>query len=229
MSMEMRELIHAVLIGLIFPLGAMIAAWYAPRYGYKSKEAIRYALTVNVLVVAFSFALTLIAEGLGYDIGLNAYRSYLLLPLMTLAISRHWKIPMLHGADFMTPIMFFERTMVVIGCNIQGCAASIPCDWGQYSPTSGCRVFPMDLIDLIGNFAVSIISLVYAKKLNYKGDGRIFALSMYLLAIVRAVIQFGCRECWWGIRGINDETLYSVLAIIMAYFIFKNFTKSIKI
>lgn len=228
MSAETRELIHAVLIVLIFPLGALISVWYAPRYGYTRKKALSYAMTVNVLVVLFSFALTLTAEALGYAIGLNAYRSYLFLPLITLTVSRIWKIPMLHGADFMTPIMFFERTMVVIGCNVQGCANAIACDWGQYSPSMGCRVFPMDLIDLIGNLAVSIISLLYAKKLNYKGEGRVFALSMYLLAIVRAAIQFGCSERWWNIRGINDETLYSVVAVITALLIYRNYSASNK-
>lgn len=226
MQIETLVLIHDATHVLSMPLAVLIAWWYAPRYGYERKKACPYALLITVLVVLLTYVCRWIPAWFGYVVYLNSFRSFLFIPLFTLMLRRVWKIPMLHGADFMTPIMFFERTMVLVGCTLLGCGRAIPSEWGIYSPNQGCTVFPMDLIDLLGNFVAAVISLIYAKKLNYNGGGRIFALSMYILAFVRLFIQFGSMEVWW-IRGFNDESVYSIVAIAMAIVIYRNWQKNI--
>jgi prolipoprotein diacylglyceryltransferase len=136
-------------------------------------------------------------------------------------LGKVWKINALRGADFSTPLCFFARGICLIGCNLIGCGQAMPCDWGIYSPNYGCRVFPMDLIDLLATFAIGVISLIYAKRLNYKGNGRVFALAMIGLGMVRTLIQFGSTDRYFGIRGLNDETIISLIAIIMGTMIFQ--------
>lgn len=221
MSLQALIIFHKITHFLTFPLAVVIAAWYAPRYGYARKKAISYAVVITGFVVLFTYVCKWVPGWFGYVVHLNSYRSFLFIPLFAWMISRIWKIPTLHGMDFMTPIMFFERTMVLVGCTLLGCGLAVECDWGTYNHALGCRVFPMDLIDLLANFVVSIISLLYAKRLNYKGNGRVFALSMYLLGTVRLFIQAGSRERWWGIIGFNDESVYSIVSIVMAIFIYK--------
>ena len=77
----------------------------------------------------------------------------------------------------------------------------------------------MDLIDLLGTFIAGVTALIYAKKLNYNGNGRVFALAMYILGVVRLFIQFGSREQWW-FRGFNDESVYSIVSIVIAVVVF---------
>jgi prolipoprotein diacylglyceryltransferase len=79
----------------------------------------------------------------------------------------------------------------------------------------------MDLIDLLATFAIGVISLIYAKRLNYKGNGRVFALSMIGLGMARSLLQFSSTDIYFGIRGLNDETIISLISIIMGTMIFQ--------
>ena len=137
-------------------------------------------------------------------------------------MGKAWKIDALRGADFATPLCFFARGICLIGCNLIGCGQAMPCDWGIYSPNYGCRVFPMDLIDLLATFAIGFISLIYAKRLNYRGNGRVFALAMIGLGMVRSLLQFSSTDIYFGIRGLNDETIISIISIIMGTMIFQH-------
>lgn len=225
MSLEALELIHDATHVLTMPLSVVIALWYAPKYGYERKKAATYSLTMMVIIVLFTYACAWIPGWFGFTVYINAARTFMFVPLFTLLLSRYWNISVLHGADFITPIIFFVRTVVLIGCTLLGCGQAVPCDWGIYSPNFGCMVFPMDLIDLITTFLAGVVSLIYAKKLNYDGNGRIFALSMYILGFVRMLIQLGSTDYWW-IRGFNDESVYSIVSMIMAIVIYRNWQKN---
>jgi len=227
MSIQTLELIHDATHVLTMPLSVIIAWWYAPKYGYERKKAMTYSLTMMVIIVLFTYACKWIPGWFGFTVFINAARTFMFVPLFALALSRYWDIPVLHGLDFMTPIIFFVRTVVLIGCTLAGCGQAIPCDWGIYSPSKGCTVFPMDLIDLIGTFSAGVVALMYAKKLKYDGSGRTFALSMYILGFVRLFIQLGSTDYWW-FRGFNDESVYSIVSIVMAILIDRNWQNNNK-
>ena len=225
MSIQTLEIIHDTTHVLTMPLSMIIAWWYAPKYGYDRKKATAYSLMMMIVIVLFTYACKWVPGWFGFTVFINAARTFMFVPLFTLMLSRYWGISMLHGADFMTPIIFFVRTVVLVGCTMLGCGQAIPCDWGIYSPNRGCTVFPMDLIDLLGTFTAGVVSLFYAKKLNYDGNGRIFALAMYILGFVRLFIQLGSTE-YWGFRGFNDESVYSIVSIVMAIVINRNWQRS---
>ena len=224
MSIEALEIFHQTTHVLTVPLSVAIGAWYGPCYGYSRKKAASYSAVMMLIIVLFTYACKWVPGWFGFTVFINAARTFMFIPLFTFALSRIWNISTLHGADFITPNMFFVRTVVLIGCTSLGCGEAIPCDWGIYSPARGQYVFPMDLIDLIATFAIGVASLVYAKKLNYQGQGRVYAFSMYALGVVRMFIQLGSTVSW-GIRGFNDETVYSIVSIITAIVIFNRSKK----
>ena len=223
-SLQTLGMIHDATHVLTMPLAVIMGLWYGPKYGYDKKKAASYSLTMMIIIVLFTYACKWVPGWFGFTVFINAARTCMFIPLFTLILSRFWNISTLHGADFMTPIIFFVRTVVLIGCNLVGCGLAIPCDWGIYNPSMGCRVFPMDFIDLLGTFAAGVISLIYAKRLNYSGNGRIFSLAMYILGFVRLFIQLGSMEVWW-IRGFNDESIYSIVSIVMAIVIYRRYEK----
>lgn len=227
MPIQTLELIHDATHVLTMPLSVLMARWYGPQYGYDRKKAATYSLTMMVIIVLFTYACKWVLGWFGFTVFINAARTFLFVPLFTWILSRYWNISTLHGMDFMTPIIFFVRTVVLIGCTLLGCGQAVPCSWGIYSPSRGQTVFPMDLIDLIGTFSAGVVALIYARKLNYDGSGRTFALSMYILGFVRLFIQLGSTEYWW-IRGFNDESVYSIVAIAMAIVIYRNWQKNIQ-
>lgn len=220
LTIKTLEIVHLSTHFMTIPIAVFSSWWYGKRYGYSVKKSISYGVLLTLLVVLFTYACKWIPGWLGYTVFLNSYRSFLFIPVFALFMCKAWGIPTLEGMDFVTPIMFLERTVVLVGCTLLGCGLAVECDWGTYNHALGCRVFPMDLIDLIANFAVTILSLAYAKRLEYKGNGRIFVFAMYLQSVVRLFIQFGSRECWWGIKGFNDESVYSIIAIILAIMIY---------
>ena len=178
-----------------------------------------------IIIVLFTYACKWIPGWFGYTVYINAARTFIFVPLFILILSRYWDVSVLLGMDFITPIIFFVRTVVLIGCTLLGCGQAVPCDWGIYSPSRGHIVFPMDLIDLFGTFIAGVVSLFYAKRLNYNGNGRVFALAMYILGVVRLSIQLGSTEYWW-VRGFNDESVYSIVSIVMAIVIYRNWQKN---
>ena len=229
MSLETLEIIHDTTHVLTMPLSVVLGLWYGPKYGYSKKKAVTYSLAMMIIIVLFTYACQWVPGWFGFTVFINAARTFLFVPLFTLVLSKYWKISTLHGADFITPIIFFVRTVVLIGCTIIGCGEAMPCEWGIFSPNSGCRVFPMDLIDLLATFAIAIVSLIYARRLNYHGNGRIFALAMICLGVVRSAIQLGGTDRYFGIRGLNDETIISIISIIMGIMIYQIYENNKKI
>lgn len=215
MSIQTLEIIHLSALIMAFPISILMSWWYGKRYGYSAKKAISYGMVMALLIVIFTYACQWVPGWFGFTVNINAARTFIFVPLFTLMLSRFWKIPMMHGADFATPTMFFARTVMLIGCTLLGCGQAVPCSWGIYSPAQGCVVFPIDLIDLLGTLTAGVVSIIYAKKLNYNGNGRIFAVAMYILGFVRLFIQLGSSDYWW-FRGFNDESVYSVISIGMA-------------
>lgn len=207
--------IHDATHILTMPLSVVFALWYGPKYGFSKQKAVTYALTMMVIIVLFTYGCKWVPGWFGFTVFINAARTFVFVPLFALAMSRIWKIPMLRGLDYMAPNIFFVRTVVLVGCTLLGCGEAIPCSWGIYSPSRGCTVFPMDLLDLLGTFAAGVVALVCAKKLNYNGNGRVFAIAMYILGFVRMFIQLGSTEFWW-FKGFNDESVYSIVSIAMA-------------
>lgn len=220
MTLDQLVIFHKLTHVMTIPVAILFPIWYSSRYGYTVKKGVSYSAVQMVIIVLFTYACKWVCDWLGYTIYINAARTFLFIPLFTLALSKLWKIGTLEGLDFLTPTVYFARTVVLIGCTSLGCGQAVACDWGVYSPNDGFRVFPMDLIDLIGTFTIGVISLIYAKKLQYKGNGRVFALSMICIGIVRHLIQFGSTDRYFGIIGLNDETIISVLSVIMGAIIF---------
>ena len=228
MPLETLRMIHTMANVLTVPVSIFVAVLYAPRYGYSRKNAAAYAAKMIILIVLFAYAFYYALMLFGIMEGLNSYRTYLLVPLFAYLVSAEQRITALQGADFMIPALLIVRAMVLITCNFVGCSLAMPCDWGIYNPTVDQYVFPMDLIDLIATTLVAIFAFYYAKKLHYKGEGRVFAMSMCLLGIVRMFNQFACTEMWW-VRGFNDETIYSVVSIITAIVIFNRYKKQLNV
>lgn len=213
-SIETLEVIHGA-TGWAFRLGLIMVLFYAPKYRIKRFRAVTYAFVIFELVKLINSYSTLGMRALGVNIAFSGFRTYLFIPLLALIMCKIWKIPVLKGLDFLTPTLFFIRSVVMTGCVFLGCALAIPCEWGIYSAIQGCNVFPMDLIDALTALAVGIFSLVYAKKLNYNGNGRVFAIAMYITGIEVLFMQFGSFDSW-GIRGLNEQTIYAVISIAMA-------------
>ena len=204
----------------MIPISVLFGLWYAPTYGYSRTKGASYALAMIVLIIIVTQMWYMILGQFIPDWGKDSYVPFLFVPLFAWAVRRMWKIPILHGIDFVTPIIFFSRAVALIGSNILGCARAVPCAWGIYSPNLGYTAFPMDLIEMLGHFTAAIVALIYARKLKYNGYGRIFALSMYITGFVRLFIQLGSMSYWW-IRGINEKSVYSIVAIMMAIVIYR--------
>ena len=220
MSLKQLEIFHQLTHFITVPISVAIGAWYGPRYGYSRKDAMSYSAVMMAIIVVFTYGCKWVPAWFGYTVYINAARTFMFIPLFTWVLKKQSGIGVLHGADFVTPNIFFVRTVVLIGCTSLGCGEAVPADWGIYSPSRGEYVFPMDLIDLIATFLCGVGSLIYAKKLNYRGGGRIFGAAVFALGVVRWLIQFGSTVSWLGIRGFNDETVYSVVSIITCIVIF---------
>lgn len=220
MTLEQLAIFHDITHVLTVPVAILVPVWYSSRYGYSRKKGISYSVAQMIIIVLFTYGCKWVCGWFGYTIFINAARTFLAIPLFTLALCKLWKIGTWEGADFITPTVYFARTVVLIGCTSLGCGQAVACDWGIYSPNAGFRVFPMDLIDLIATFAIGVISLAYAKKLQYRGNGRVFGLSMICIGVVRHLIQFGSTDRYFGIIGLNDETIISVMSVIMGVIIF---------
>lgn len=220
MTLEQLGIFHQITHFITVPLSVAIGAWYGPRYGYSRKDAMSYSATMMAIIVVFTYGCKWVPAWFDYTVYINAARTFMFIPLFTWILKTPSGIGVLHGADFVTPNMFFVRTVVLIGCTSVGCGEAVPADWGIYSPRLEQYVFPMDLIDLIATFLIGVGSLIYAKKLNYRGEGRIFGAAVFALGVVRLLIQFGSTVSWWGIRGLNDETVYSIVSMITGIVIF---------
>lgn len=221
MQIETLEIIHTASQLVTMPFAIAFSMWYSSRYEIDRTVAVKYSATLVMILYAFSHGCRWFGDLIHFPIAVNSARTFLLIPIFTWMLGKVWKIDTLRGADFAAPLSFFARGICLIGCNLIGCGQAVPRDWGVYSPLAGCRVFPMDLIDMLGTFAIAFASMAYAKRLHYRGNGRIFAMSMMCLGLIRHLLQFESLDCYFGIRGFNDETIISIISVIMGAVIFQ--------
>lgn len=227
-SLETAQLIHDNIIYLAVPVVIALSLWYAPRYHYNKIATLAYYIALEIMIIMVNDLTKRLGDAVGLELGYQSARAFLFIPLLTLLVWPIWKIGPLHGADYLTPAVFFIRGIVLVGCAVLGCSDGIPCSWGMFSPNYGYKIFPIDLIDAVASLLIGAISLQFAKKWQYRAHGCVFAFAMISLGLVRFCLQFGSRDYWW-IRGLNDDSVYSTISIIIGLYILKtNYALSIE-
>ena len=227
-SMETALLIHNNIIYLAVPVVLAFTFYYAPRYHYGKMATFAYYVILEILIIMVNNLTKRLGDAVGLDLAYQSARAFLFIPLLTLLAWPIWKIKPLHGADYLTPAVFFIRGIVLIGCAVLGCSNGIPCSWGTPCPNFGYRIFPIDLIDAVATLIIGVFSVRLAKRWHYQAHGCVFAAAMISLGLVRFCLQLGNRDYWW-IRGFNEDSVYSIIAIIIGLYILKtNYALSIE-
>ena len=221
MSTETIEMIHNTVPLATAPFVIAFPMWYASRYALDRAAAVKYSVTLSLVMMIFGYCCRWAGDLLGIPVSLNSARTFLFIPAFLWALGRIWKIDIWQGADFTTPMCFISRSIILIGCTLLGCGNAVACDWGIYNASYEYRVFPLDLLDMAATFVIGIVSLVYARRLRYKGNGRVFALAMICLGVARHLIQLGSTERYFGIRGINEDAIISVISVFIGVLIFQ--------
>lgn len=221
MSIESLEAIHNAVPLATVPLVILFPIWYAGRYEMKRSVAVMYSVAISVIILVFGYCCRWLGDLLRIPVSLNSARTFLFVPLFGWVLGKIWKLDTWQAIDFVTPQSFISRAIVMVGCTVLGCGNGVACDWGIYSPNRGYTVFPMDLIDVIASFVIGIVALVYARRLQYRGNGRVFGLAMICLGVARHLIQLGSADRYFGIRGFNEDAIISVISVIMGAVIFQ--------
>lgn len=219
MSNDMLAIIHGAATYVAIPVGLLIAVCTAGKYQYSKVKGISYGAALIAALLLFPSIPYNLALLFDIELSANSARVFLFVPLFTFVFGRIWKIGTLQGADFITPMYFAMRAVFLLGCVFWGCGDAIPVEWGIYSPAQECNVFPMTFLDCVLSVVIAIYSGFYARKLKYQGQGRVFGRAMIIMGIVRFHLQFGSLD-YWGVRGFNEDTVYSLLAVLIGVIIF---------
>lgn len=76
-----------------------------------------------------------------------------------------------------------------IGCTIFGCCYGIDCSWGIYNTYANTKVFPIQLVEVIWNFAVCAFILWYERKPANKN--KVYPVYMIVYSVGRLFCEIG--------------------------------------
>lgn len=133
--------------------------------------------------------------------------------------------------DGMTPGLFGLLGFAKLGCYFNGCCFGIPFSPGVYSVHIDSEVFPVQLLEAVLCFILSVIMFfVVLKKKHRRGTAYPWALILY--GVVRFVVEY-LRYCPENERtfffGVNFWQMFSVISVIagIIWLICKHYGKSL--
>jgi len=90
--------------------------------------------------------------------------------------------------DLAAPYLALGQSIGRIGCFLNGCCYGKPVAWGPYYPTHAARLYPTQLFETAGLFAIFLI-LKYAQTKPHQA-GFVFVFYLWLAAIERFIVEF---------------------------------------
>lgn len=126
------------------------------------------------------------------------------------------KVRLRQFMDLVAPYVALGQSIGRIGCFFNGCCYGKPWIHGLFFPTQGAKLYPTQLFETSGLFAIFLVLKMLQRKPH--APGMIFVYYLWLAAIERFVVEFfrGDHTLLWG--GLS-QAQYVALGVFAAGFI----------
>lgn len=162
----------------------------------------------------------------------NIIRAFVYFPLFFALAAKVAKVPAQKVIDFAAPSQALNQAIGHLVCPFAGCCHGYACSWGIWNPLTDTYLFPNQWLECIVALLIALYLFRLAKKENYVGTGRVYAMFLVIFGGTRFFLEFlrDNDKLFPGISGLALHALFMVLVgtIWLMVLYEKNNRKSLK-
>jgi prolipoprotein diacylglyceryltransferase len=187
---------------------------------YRKKYRITFLQSILTVVLVYPAAyfwmlvLTWIENGFQNWGANNIVRMYVYAPLICIAAAKLLKIPSGKMIDYLAPSMALQQVIGHSVCPFAGCCHGYECSWGIWNPTTDTYVFPNQWLECMVALIIVLYLLHLAKKGNYVGTGKVYAMFLLTFGGTRFLLEF-LRDNDKLFLGISNLALHALFMVLV--------------
>ncbi len=182
--------IYSSIVIIAFVIQLIFLVFYRKKYNISLLQSIIILLIVYPIAYFWMLVLTWMENGFQNWGANNIVRMYVYAPLISIVAAKVLKMPTGKVIDYVAPSMALQQFVGHSVCPFVGCCQGYPCSWGIWNPTTNTRLFPNQWLECIVALAIVFYLLHLAKKENYAGTGRVYAMFLILFGSTRFFLEF---------------------------------------
>ena len=228
---------YALINGISYVAALLFVMFYGKKYGVSKFKS---SLTMICGMICFLFLLKFLAwaEGGFKSFGAeNAIRAYVFLPLLIYGLSKLFKTELFATFDLLATGLSIGYGVGHYACIFAGCCHGFQYYEGTtmykiaYALT-GTNMLPLQFLEATSAMLIFAILLVFAKKMKYQTNGRLFCLWYVLFGSTRfmweflrdnkKVIVFTPLEQADGYFGLSSLAIWALLMVAAGVIVYWN-------
>ena len=123
-------------------------------------------------------------------------------------------IPARKMIDYLAPSMALQQVIGHSVCPFAGCCHGYECSWGIWNPTTDTYVFPNQWLECMVALVIVLYLLHLAKKENYVGTGKVYAMFLLTFGGTRFLLEF-LRDSDKLFLGISNLALHALFMVLV--------------
>ena len=187
---------------------------YKKKYGITLKKFIILFFISTPLQYFSMFFLAWMENGFQNWGANNIVRAFVYFPLFFALAAIIAKEPANKVIDYAAPSQALNQAIGHLVCPFAGCCQGYPCAWGIWNPVTETRVFPNQWLECIVALIIFVYLLHLAKKENYAGTGKVYALFLITFGSTRFLLEF-LRDNEKLLLGISGLALHALFMVIV--------------
>jgi len=187
---------------------------YRKKYGLSLLKACLSVALIYPAGYYWMLVLTWIENGFTNWGANNIVRLYVYMPLICAAAAKILRVPGKMLSDYIAPSMALQQVIGHSVCPIAGCCHGYACEWGVWNPVKNVRLFPIQWLECLVALLVLIWTLRQAKKDNYSGNGKVYAVMLITFGYTRFFLEF-LRDNDKLILGISNLAFHALFMAVV--------------
>ena len=186
--------------------------FYRKKYGFSLKQFIILFAISTPLQYFSMFFLAWVENGFQNWGANNIIRSFVYFPLFFALAAKAAKVPAGKVIDFAAPSQALNQAIGHFVCPVAGCCYGYACSWGIWNPILDRQVFPNQWLECLVALFVFIYLYRMAKRENYAGTGRVYAMFLVTFGGTRFLLEFlrDNDKLFFGISNLALHALFMV-------------------
>lgn len=207
-----------MLLGII--AATFFCMWYAKRLNITKTKAGIIVMLGSIFVLC---TMSLLQKVISYMFGNsqlimntvlnNMGRSFAFVPLIGVIVSRILKISWKKVCNLYAYTETIIWGSASLGCLIAGCCRGYPCEWGIYNLETDSYLFPTQIVNAIGLYAIAGLIFQRCKRKKYIPDGKELPMMLVLVGILRFSTEFYMdnRKIVLGLSSLSFDSIFMFL------------------
>lgn len=242
-----RNSVYLFLETMAIVVYIIILTFYGKKFNFSIKKSLMYALTISAFNLLLILMIPTITNGFVYTGQKHAVRSFFLIPITTLLVSKIFKEDYRKLLDFQAVPMMIWYGVSRFSCVYCGCCGTFLYHEGSMigeiaHTLTGTYYLPNQVFEMISAWIIAIFIIWCDKKKKFTNYGYPMSLVMIIYGVQRFFWEFlrGNEKIYiiarmpssYGYLGISTLALYALAMTVsglILFYVLKNQDKNMDI